>query len=126
MWAAEWKYSWDEFTSATASKFKMAAEGQGSQHRKPSKRKLPSMEELISKGKEFWGIGRKKPRKKPSMSSLQILLLGYKATKEPILVGYRRNGNRPLMKALKLLSSVVVTSQKMQTVVHFRYPRVVK
>ena len=29
MWAAEWKYSWDEFTSATASKFKMAAEGQG-------------------------------------------------------------------------------------------------
>ena len=36
----------------------------GSQHRKPSKRKLPSMEELISKGKEFLGIGRKKLREK--------------------------------------------------------------
>ena len=35
----------------------------GSRHQKLSKRKLPSMEELINMGKEFLGIGRKKPCK---------------------------------------------------------------
>ena len=78
---------------------------------RPRKRKLPSMEEPISKSKDFW----RKNINHGTMSSVQTLLLVVETTKGPTVEHHKGNPKRAVPRLQRFLS---LMSMKVRYVCH--------